>query len=92
MRGRTEAAAADTKAARSGTVPIIVPSAVTVPPSISVSIIAVPPVIAAERNRNGIAASMDPLRRNNGSDSSRKHGSFQYGSRSAGTANSDSAA
>ena len=91
-RGRIDAASADRSAARSGIVPIIVPSAVTLPPNSSVSIIAVPPVVAAESSRNGIAASTEPLRRNSGSENSKKHGSFQYGSRSIGRANSDTAA
>lgn len=88
-RGSTDAAAADASAARSGTVPIIVPSAVTEPPNNSVSIIAVPPVSAAESSRNGIAASTEPLRRNRGSETSRKHGSFRNGVRSTGKTNSD---
>jgi len=91
VRGSADAATADKSAARTGTVPIIVPSAVTLPPNSSVSIIAVPPVIAAESSTNGIAHTM-PLLRYSGSDIARKHGSFMYGSLSTGNTKSESAA
>lgn len=92
IRGRHKAAAADASAARSGTVPTIVPSAVTLPPSCSVRNIAVPPMSAADSRRNGSALYDAPPFRNNGSDSSRKHGSFRYAVRRTGSQNSDSSA
>lgn len=91
-RGRHAAASADSSAARSGTVPTIVPSAYTVPPNCSVKSIAVPPHSAADNMRNGKAFNGGHDRRNKARDRHRKHGSFQYGMRRTGIATSDASA
>ena len=82
-RGRHSAANMKSIAARSGTVPIIVPSAYTLPPSCSVRSKAVPPVIAAESSKNGSDLHM-PARLNSNSDRIRKHGILIIGFRSVG--------
>ena len=92
MRGSMPASAAETSAARTVTVPISVPSYVTLPPNNSVSSRAAPPTVAAESSRNGSTRSGEPALRNNGSESSRKHGTFRYHSRNTGCTNSDSSA
>lgn len=86
------AIAAETSAARSGTVPKIVPSFVMLPPSSSVSISALPPTVAADSSRNGSVRRGVPAVRNSGSENSRKHGTLQYHARRSGSTNSDSSA
>ncbi len=88
-RGKHTLTTIVTSSVRSGTVPTIVPSAYTLPPSCSVNSTAVPPTNAAESKRNSVDFHAEPAPRNSGSDSSRKHGILQYGSRSTGNRNSE---